>query len=71
MADLLDQAVSDASCSTTPSIPLGQGNALHTFSMLPNGTLSEQLAPIVFQYRPAACRKASRCIPLISPDQGS
>ena len=32
-----------------PGIPLGQGNALHTFTILPDGTLSEQQAPIVFQ----------------------
>jgi hypothetical protein len=32
-----------------PTIRLGQGNALHTFTILPDGKLSEQHPPIVFQ----------------------
>jgi len=32
----------------TPAIPPGQGNALHTFTILPDGTLAEQHAPIIF-----------------------
>jgi 6-phosphogluconolactonase (cycloisomerase 2 family) len=53
----------------TPVIPPGQGNALHIFTILRNGTLSEQIAPIVFQPPQVPAGSLPQGVAVYSPDQ--